>query len=156
MAAVQSYSKHQTRLSSCRPDLWAGRLQAQGSPVSLRQSLRSNKLLQEPHKQFFGELLSMVYCYHKLSSTMLCKANQYMCVVREELQGGANQTNAQCSSPTVCGVMFILLHHRPFQVTTVSKHPFTCVCFRKTIFPVSALARHPFTHVPQQNIISRN
>jgi hypothetical protein len=27
---------------------------------------------------------SQKQCYHKLSSTMLCKANQYMCVVSEE------------------------------------------------------------------------
>ena len=48
------------------------------------------------------------------------------------------------------------LHHMSFHVLALAKHPFTCVCFRKTVFPVFALARHPFTCVPQQNIIWHN
>jgi hypothetical protein len=32
----------------------------------------------------------------------------------------------------------------------ISKHPFTHVCFRKTVFYVFALARHPFTCVPSK------
>jgi hypothetical protein len=35
----------------------------------------------------------------------------------------------------------------------ISKHPFTCVCFRKLFFHAPVLARHLFICVPQQNII---
>jgi hypothetical protein len=48
---------------------------------------------------------------------------------------------------------FILLHCGSFHMFAISKHPFTCVWFRKTFFHVPVLARHPFTCVPQQNTI---
>jgi hypothetical protein len=81
-----------------------------GSTTSLRQGSRSGKLPQEPHEQFLGEFLSMAV----LSQCCVCKANQYMRVLREEQQGRANQTKAQCSSPTVYGVI---------------KHPFMCLLY---------------------------
>ena len=73
-----------------------------------------------------------------------------MCAFSEEYQGGANKT--QCSSPTVYGVIFTLLHQASFHVSAKSKHPLTLVCFRKTVFHVFALVSHPFTCVPQPNI----
>ena len=54
----------------------------------------------------------------------------------------ANQTNAQCSSPTVCGVIFMLLHQASFHMLAISKHPFTCVCFRKIVFHFSKISFH--------------
>jgi hypothetical protein len=76
-----------------------------------------------------------------------------MCVFSEEQRGRANQIKAQCLSLTVCGVIFIFLHQESFHVSAISKHSFTCVCFRKTLFYLFSLARHPFTCVPQQTII---
>jgi hypothetical protein len=80
------------------------------------------------------------------------------------------KTNAQCSSSTICGFIFILLH-KSFHVT-ISKHPFNCVCFKHSFpclpkqnillpgsasgeifFHMSTLAIHSFTCVPQQNLI---
>jgi hypothetical protein len=47
------------------------------------------------------------------------------------------QINSMLNAPiTVCGVIFIILHQEPFQVFAISKHPLTCVYFRKTFFPV--------------------
>jgi hypothetical protein len=80
--------------------------------------------------------------YHKVSSTTLCKANQYMPVFSKEYQGGANQTKAQCLSPTVCGVIFLPLHQESFHMSAVSRYSFTRVCFRKAVFHVFDLARH--------------
>lgn len=57
---------------------------------------------------------------------MLCKANQYLCAISEEKQQGrANQTNAP--APTICGVIFLLLHHTSLHVSALARHPFTCV-----------------------------
>jgi hypothetical protein len=72
------------------------------------------------------------------------------------MNGEAEQTKAQCLSPTLCGVIFILLHQEFFHVSAIANHPFTCVCFRKTVLQVFALARHPFTCVPLQSIIWHN
>jgi hypothetical protein len=77
-----------------------------------------------------------------------------MLVVSREYWAWENQTNAL--APTVCGVIFILLHHMSFQVYAITKYPFTYVCFRKTFFHTSAFARHLFTCVPWKNIIWYN
>lgn len=75
--------------------------------------------------------------YHKLSSTILCKANYKV-----------DQTKAQRSSPTVFEIIFTLLHQACFHVFAIQKHPFMCVCFRKTVFHILATERHPFTCTP--------
>ena len=87
--------------------------------------------------------------YHELSSTTLYKVN-------EEWGDRANQTKAQCSCPTVCGVIFTFFPQVSFHVSAISKLPFTVVCFRKTFSHMFSLARHPFTCAPQQNIIWQN
>jgi hypothetical protein len=63
----------------------------------------------------------------------------------------------QCSellSLTVCGAIYILLHHRSFHVFAVSKHLFTCVYFRNLS---SVCSRKTSFHLclPQENILSR-
>jgi hypothetical protein len=62
----------------------------------------------------------------ELSNMNQCKANQYMCVVSKQYRGGANQANALCSSPTVCGVI-VILH----QVSALARHPFTYALLTK-------------------------
>ena len=89
-------------------------------------------------------------CYHELSSTKLCKVNNTSMLLVKNSEVEKNQTNAQCSSPTTCGVVFILLHHGSFHVFAVAKHPLTCVCSVKTFFHMSASAKHPFTCVPSK------
>ena len=95
-----------------------------------------------------------LWCYHKQSSATQPKVNQYMHAVNEEFHREAKQTKAP--GLTFCGVIFIFLHHISFHVFAIAKHPFTCVCFRKTFFHVSALAKHSFTSVPQQTSFDIN
>jgi hypothetical protein len=54
----------------------------------------------------------------KWSSTMQCKADQYMSV--------------KCS----------ILHHVTFHMLALSKHPFTCVCFSKTSFHLCPIQKN--------------
>lgn len=72
----------------------------------------------------------------QVESMTLRKANQYMNTVREEYKGRPNQTSAQCLSPSVYGVIFMLLHQASFHVSPPEKHPLTSACFRKTVFHV--------------------
>ncbi|EDL89530.1 rCG42680 [Rattus norvegicus] len=44
-----------------------------------------------------------------------------------EYRGGANQSDAQCPSPTASGVVVILLHQASFHESVIAKHPFTYV-----------------------------
>jgi hypothetical protein len=67
----------------------------------------------------------------------------------------AEQTKPRLSArlPLSVGVPFVLLHQGSIHVSAISRHPFPCVCFRRTVFHVPALSRHPFTCVSQQIII---
>jgi hypothetical protein len=78
-------------------------------------------------------------------------ANQCMRVFSEEQQGRANQTKAPGSFPTICGIIFLLLHQESFHMSAISKHPFTCVrkslscvCFSKTSFHLCACLSQGF------------
>jgi hypothetical protein len=92
--------------------------------------------------------------HHKQTSATQCKVNQYMCVISQEQRGGAKQGKPRLElSLSVGSDSYSSEHHLSLLMSAIAKHPFTCVCFRKTFFHMSALARHPFTCVPQQNII---
>ena len=84
-------------------------------------------------------------CYHKVSSTMLYKVNQCMGVISKAYWGIANQTNVQRSSPTVSGVVFILLHQLSFHMSLHQENFLSRVCFSKTSFHLCAPARHHVT-----------
>ena len=96
---------------------------------------------------------SQYQLYHQWSSTTLYKVGKYMHVVIEKYGGRANETNTQCSSPTVCGVIFIFLHHGSFHAFDILKHLFICVCSRKHPFTVSASGNHFFRCLLQQDIL---
>ena len=89
---------------------------------------------------------------------MLCKANQHIPVFGEEEWGGVNQTNAQCSSPTVCGdhiytppsqvfprVCYI---KTSFHLCLLQENILSCVCFSKTFSHLCAPAKHHLTWLP--------
>lgn len=96
---------------------------------------------QESHKKFLGESLSG-------AQQSKCKANQYT--------HAAMKSQLDARAPTVCGVVFLLLHHTAFHMSATAKHPFTCVCFRKTIFYVFDLAKHPYSPSKTQPTVQRN
>ena len=46
----------------------------------------------------------------------------------------AEQTEARLGAVSHCPwVVFMLLHQAPFHVSAIAKHPFPCVCFRKSL-----------------------
>lgn len=164
-------SRHCKWTSSYSPALSAGRHQAK--PTAVVQSCRNSKT----RRPTWGEAaeganclrnltshswvsFSQWLCYLKLSSTMICNANQYKLIIGKN--GEMGQTKAisvllsRClrghTYSASCEVILIVLHARSFHVSTPAKRPFTCVCVRRTFFPVSALARHPFTSVSQQHL----
>ena len=63
----------------------------------------------------------------------------------------AEQSEPMLELPLSWGHIYIpSKYHASFHMSTTAKHPFTCICFRRTFFHVSALARHPFTCVPSK------
>ena len=76
--------------------------------------------------------------YHKLSSTTLCKANQYTCVI----SGKISRQSKTNQSSVLCGVIFILLHQE-----------YKCLLYQNTLSLVSASGHH-FTCLLQQDILS--
>lgn len=62
------------------------------------------------------------------------------------------EQKTRAPAPTVWGIV-TRLPHTSLDMSTISKHPLTCICFMKTFFFVSSLVRLPFICVPQQTII---
>jgi hypothetical protein len=124
-----------------------------GSPTSLKRGLRSGKLPQEPHQQFFGEFLSMEALPQvELDNAMEGEPTHvYQYMGRIAKLSKPNQ-GSMLISRCLWGHIYFL-HQGSFHMFDISKHPFTYVCFRKTFFPMSALAKQPFTCVPQNNLI---
>ena len=63
-----------------------------------------------------------------------------MPVVSEEKRSRSKQTNAQ--APTVCGVIFIFLHHTPFHVSPLA-NILQPVCSSKTSFDIPDFPKKP-------------
>ena len=86
--------------------------------TGLRRDHGGSKLPREPHKFSYASF-SQWQRYHKLSSTVLCKVNQYMRAFSEEHRGGANQSSVLTS------------HHLLGHIYTPSSLALSHVCFRK-------------------------
>jgi len=92
--------------------------------------------------------LSQRWHYHKWISATLGKVDKHMCVVIKEYQDEANQTNARCSSLTVCGGIFLYSFiMEPFMLLGILKLLFICVCFTKTLFHLCLIQENTLSHV---------
>ena len=141
-SAVQSHSKHQMRQSSPFSQQGPGSCSSiqkkpPGSPTGLRWGHRSDKLPAGTSKAVLGWVsLNGSNITSWAQQRYVKQINPWLWLVKTS---EVEQTKAQR-----CGDIFILLHSGSFYVFAISKHPFTCVCFRKTFFSHVCLSKTSF------------
>jgi hypothetical protein len=114
--------------------------QLQSSPEETANCCRNLTSSSEPCEQFFGEFVSGVAA----SGDQQCYVKQTNAWVSLAKSGEAEQTNAQCLSPTDCGSYLY----------SFIAGPFTCLLYQNILTPVSASGKHSIPCLLQQSILS--